>query len=79
MCRMFIQSLKVIIFAKPAVYYQTNKTHPNKPTKARMQLAEISRKHKQKLWSKLQNLKRVKKAKVRAYYILNVVNCFLFF
>jgi hypothetical protein len=46
---MFIQRLKVIIFAKPAVYYQTNKAHPNKPTKARMQLAEISKKAQAKI------------------------------
>jgi hypothetical protein len=77
MCRMFIQSLKVIIFAKLAVYYQTNKTHPNKLTKARMQLAEISRKHKQKLWAEPQKLIRIKKAKGRAYYILNVSKCLI--
>jgi hypothetical protein len=41
---MFIQCLKVIIFAKLAVYYQANKAHPNKLTKARMQLAEICKK-----------------------------------
>jgi hypothetical protein len=41
--------IKVIIFAKPAVYYQTNKTHPNKLTKARMQLAEISKKAQAKI------------------------------
>jgi len=46
--------------------------HPNKPTKARMQLAEISRKHKQKLWAEPQKLIRIKKAKGRAYYILDV-------
>jgi len=71
---MFIQCLKVIIFAKSAVYYQTNKVHPNKPTKARMQLAEISRKHKQKLWDKPQKPIRIKKAKGRAYYILDVTH-----
>ncbi|PCI92692.1 MAG: hypothetical protein COB15_17380 [Flavobacteriales bacterium] len=32
-----------------------------------------ARKHKQKLWNKPQKPKRVKKAKGRAYYILNVV------
>ena len=46
---MFIQSLKVIIFAKPAVYYQTNKEHPNKLTKARMQLAQNSQKAQAKI------------------------------
>jgi len=46
---MFIQSLKVIIFAKPAVYCQTNKAHPNKLTKARMQLAEIYKKAQAKI------------------------------
>ena len=47
--------IKVIIFAKPAVYYQTNKTHPNKPTKQGCNLHKIARKHKQKLWDTLQN------------------------
>lgn len=46
---MFIQSLKVIIFAKPAVYYETNKEHPNKLTKARMQLAENCKKAQAKI------------------------------
>jgi hypothetical protein len=46
---MFIQCLKVIIFAKATVYYQTNKSHPNKPTKARMQLAEIIKKAQAKI------------------------------
>jgi hypothetical protein len=46
---MFIQYLKVIIFAKAAVYYKTNKVHPNKPTKARMQLAEICKKAQAKI------------------------------
>jgi hypothetical protein len=49
MCRLFVQCLKVIIFAKTAVYYQTNKTHPNKPTKARMQLAENCKKAQAKI------------------------------
>jgi hypothetical protein len=47
--------IKVIIFAKPAVYYQTNKAHPNKPTKQGCNLHLIARKHKQKLWDTLQN------------------------
>jgi hypothetical protein len=46
---MFIQCLKVMIFAKSAVYYETNKTHPNKLTKARMQLAEICKKAQAKI------------------------------
>ena len=49
MCRMFIQCLKVIIFAKPAVYYETNKEHPNKLTKARMQLAQNNQKAQAKI------------------------------
>ena len=47
--------IKVIIFAKAAVYYQTNKTHPNKLTKQGCNLQLIARKHKQKLWDTLQN------------------------
>ena len=46
---MFIQCLKVIIFAKEAVYYQTNKAHQNKLTKARMQLAENCKKAQAKI------------------------------
>ena len=49
MCRMFIQCLKVIIFAKATVYYETNKTPPNKLTEARMQLAEIRKKAQAKI------------------------------
>jgi hypothetical protein len=46
---MFIPCLKVMIFAKAAVYYQTNKAPPNKLTKARMQLAEICKKAQAKI------------------------------
>ncbi|NQY11318.1 MAG: hypothetical protein HRT71_17605 [Flavobacteriales bacterium] len=59
---MFIQSLKVIIFAKAAVYYQTNKEHPNKLTKARMQLAEIIKKAQAKIMGGITKAKKNKKS-----------------
>ncbi|PCI92825.1 MAG: hypothetical protein COB15_17260 [Flavobacteriales bacterium] len=51
---------------------QIKRTQTNSP-KQGCNLQKIARKHKQKLWDKPQKPKRVKKAKGRAYYILNVV------
>ena len=59
--------IKVIIFAKAAVYYQTNKTHPNKLTKQGCNLQVIARKHKQKLWDTLQNLLEITDFKLREH------------
>jgi len=46
---MFIQCLKVIIFAKATVCSETNKAKPSKPDQARMQLEEISKKAQAKI------------------------------
>jgi len=51
---------------------QINRTQTNSP-KQGCNLQKIARKHKQKLWAEAQKLIRIKKAKGRAYYILNVV------